>query len=543
MERPTDAALAAARRYEAAARAHFAGLLMRDGRVDPALLETHQSAAHGYAWLATSVAALDALAGWAAALDARGRGDLRVALVVRLGFGEILARLVHGLPLSQSETLRPAEMGLSAEAAALAADPAVAAFLAAGDLAASRADLVARIDDSLAPDSDDGDPALAEMRRQLRRFAADRIAPHAQGWHRDDALIPLDVVEGLAAMGVFGLSVPEEFGGLGLGKVAMCVTSEELSRAHLATGSLATRSEIAGELVRLAGTKAQRAHWLPKIADGSCLPTAVFTEPDTGSDLGAIRTRAVRDGDFWRITGAKTWITHAARADLMTVLARTDPASGDHRGLSMFLAPKPRGTASDPFPIEGLSGSEIRTLGYRGMQEFELSFDGFAVPADGLLGGVPGEGFRQLMATFESARIQTAARAVGVAEAATFAALAYARERRQFGKPIVAFPRVHAKIAAMAVETVVARALTRAAARAKDAGRRCDVEAGMAKLFAARAAWAAADDCVQIHGGNGYAEEYAAARLLADARILNIFEGAAEIQAQVIVRGLLEKRN
>ncbi len=543
MDRRIDDAIAAARRYEAVARARFAAQLLRDGRVDGAALEANQSAAHGFAWLAASVAGLDALAGWARELSRQGRGDARVPLIVRLGFGEYLARLAHGLPMSQGETLRPAEMGLAREAAAFAADPAVASFLAGDDLATARAALVERIGETLAPDADEADEALAEMRRQLRRFAAAEIDPHAQSWHREDAIIPLPVVEGLAALGVFGLCVPEEYGGLGLGKIAMCVTSEELSRAHLATGSLATRSEIAGELVRLAGTDAQRKRWLPKIADGSCLPTAVFTEPDTGSDLGAIRTRAVRDGDVWRITGAKTWITHAARADLMTVLARTDAASADHRGLSMFLAPKPRGTDAEPFPVAGLSGSEIRTLGYRGMKEYELSFDGFAVPADGLLGGKAGEGFRQLMATFESARIQTAARAVGVAEAATFEALAYARQRKQFGKAILAFPRVHAKIAMMAVETTIARALTRAAARAKDEGRRCDVEAGMAKLIAARAAWAAADDCVQIHGGNGYAEEYAASRLLADARILNIFEGAAEIQAQVIVRGLLEKRN
>ncbi len=543
MERRIDDAVAAARRYEAAARVRFAALLVRDGRVDAACLETNQSAAHGFAWLAASVAALEALARWAAELARQGSGDARVKLIVRLGFGETLARLVHGLPLSQGETLRPAEMGLVHEAAALAADPAVASFLAGDDLGAARLDLVNLLGDTLAPDADEADETLAEMRRQLRRFAAAEIDPHAQRWHRDDALIPLPVVEGLAALGVFGLCVPAEYGGLGLGKIAMCVTSEELSRAHLATGSLATRSEIAGELVRLAGTEAQRRHWLPKIAEGSCLPTAVFTEPDTGSDLGAIRTRAVRDGDLWRITGAKTWITHAARADMMTVLARTDASSTDHRGLSMFLAPKPRGRETDPFPVAGLTGSEIRTLGYRGMKEYELAFDGFAVPADGLLGAKEGDGFRQLMATFESARIQTAARAVGVAEAATFEALSYARQRKQFGKPILAFPRVHAKIAAMAVETTIARVLTRAAARAKDEGRRCDVEAGMAKLVAARAAWAAADDCVQIHGGNGYAEEYAASRLLADARILNIFEGAAEIQAQVIVRGLLEKRN
>ena len=543
MDRRIDDAVIAARRYEAAARARFSALLLRDGRVDAGVLEANQSAAHGFAWLAASVACLHALAKWANELSRQGRSDARVALIVRLGFGEYLSRLAYGLPLSQGETLRPAEMGLTREAAELAADPAVASFLIGDDLATARAALVDLLIETLAPDADEADEALAEMRRQLRRFAAAEIDPHAQRWHREDAIIPLPVVEGLAALGVFGLCVPEEYGGLGLGKIAMCATSEELSRAHLATGSLATRSEIAGELVRLAGTDAQRRHWLPKIADGACLPTAVFTEPDTGSDLGAIRTRAVRDGDVWRITGAKTWITHAARADLMTVLVRTDASSTDHRGLSMFLAPKPRGTDADPFPVAGLTGSEIRTLGYRGMKEYELSFDGFAVPGDALLGGKEGEGFRQLMATFESARIQTAARAVGVAEAATFEALSYARQRKQFGKPIIAFPRVHAKIAAMAVETVIARVLTRAAARAKDEGRRCDVEAGMAKLVAARAAWAAADDCVQIHGGNGYAEEYTASRLLVDARILNIFEGAAEIQAQVILRGLLEKRN
>jgi (2S)-methylsuccinyl-CoA dehydrogenase len=540
MTTSTADALAAARRYESAARARFSELLLRDGRVDPAAMELHQSAAHGFAWLAASVAALAALADWAARVDP---ADPRVGPIVRLGFGEYLSRLAYGLPLSQNETLRPAEMGLAPAAAAFAADPAVAAFLAPDGLPAMRAALVAAIDGALAPDADEADETLAEMRRQLRRFAADKIDPHVQAWHRADAYIPMAVVDGLAELGVFALGIPEEYGGLGLSKIAMCASSEELSRAHLATGSLATRAEIAGELVRLGGTDAQRAHWLPKIASGSVLPTAVFTEPDTGSDLGSIRTRAVRDGESWRITGNKTWITHAARADLMTVLARTDAGSGDHRGLSMFLAPKPRGTDADPFPVDGLTGSEITTLGYRGMKEYELAFDGFAVPGDALLGGRPGEGFRQLMATFESARIQTAARAVGVAEAATLEALAYARQRKQFGKPIVAFPRVHAKIAMMAVETTVARALTRAAARAKDEGRRCDVEAGMAKLLAARAAWAAADDCVQIHGGNGYAEEYAATRLLADARILNIFEGAAEIQAQVIARGLLERRN
>ncbi len=529
-------ALDACRRYEAAARQVLADAVLRDGRIDAAALEKRQTGAHGFAWLATNIAGLDALAVWAAQTES----DPSSLLIARLGFAEGLARLAFGVPMGQSETVRPFEMGIAAQAASLAADPAVASLLADPELPALRAQLVAAMDSACIAADPDMDGDLLQMRDTLRRFAQKEIVPHANRWHRDDAEIPLATVDGLAALGVFGLCVAQEHGGMGLGKIAMCVASEELSAAHLATGSLATRAEIACELIGAAGTRAQRHRYLPAIAAGTCLPTAVFTEPDTGSDLGAVRTRAWRDGAVWRLSGAKTWITHAARADLMVILARTDPESRDHRGLSMFLAPKPRG---DAFPAVGISGSEIRTLGYRGMKEYELAFDNFEMPEDALLGDAPGNGFRQLMATFESARIQTAARAVGVAEAATLTALAYARTRRQFGKPIVEFPRVHAKLAAMAVETTVARLLTRKAASAKDSGRRCDIEAGMAKLYAARAAWMAADDGVQIHGGNGYAEEYAAARLLADARILNIFEGAAEIQANIVARGLLERRN
>jgi (2S)-methylsuccinyl-CoA dehydrogenase len=324
-----------------------------------------------------------------------------------------------------------------------------------------------------------------------------------------------------------------------MGKAAMCVVTEELSRGYIGVGSLGTRSEIAAELIRLAGTEAQKARYLPRIASGEIIPTAVFTEPNTGSDLAALQTRAVLDGEFYRLTGSKTWITHAARADLMTILCRTDPSQPGHRGLSILLAEKPRGSDAEPFPVAGLSGSEIPVLGYRGMKEYTLAFDGFAVPKDGLLGGTPGRGFKQLMATFESARIQTAARAVGVARSALETALGYARERIQFGKPIFAFPRVADKLVGMAVETMVARQLTLFAAREKDADRRCDLEAGMAKLLAAQVAWSAADNAVQIHGGNGYALEYPISRIFCDARILNIFEGAAEIQAQIIGRRLL----
>ncbi|MEJ2120917.1 MAG: acyl-CoA/acyl-ACP dehydrogenase, partial [Alphaproteobacteria bacterium] len=385
---------------------------------------------------------------------------------------------------------------------------------------------------------------MQQMKRdQFHRFVVDTVRPHANEWHLQDWLIPMELIELWAELGVFGLTVPEESGGLGLGKVAMCVVTEELSRGYIGVGSLGTRSEIAAELIRLAGTEAQRAEWLPRIASGEVLPTAVFTEPNTGSDLASLSTRAVKDGDTYKITGNKTWITHAARADVMTLLARTGDPKDGYRGLSMFIAPKPRGTDDDPFPAEGMSGGEIGVLGYRGMKEYEIAFDGFEVPADGLLGGAEGEGFKQLMVTFEAARIQTAARAVGVAQNAMELGLAYAQERIQFGKPLAAFPRVAGKLAWMAVETQIARQLSYFAAREKDSDRRCDIEAGMAKLLAARVAWANADNALQIHGGNGYAQEYEISRVLCDARILNIFEGAAEIQAQVIARGLLERRN
>jgi (2S)-methylsuccinyl-CoA dehydrogenase len=388
-----------------------------------------------------------------------------------------------------------------------------------------------------------GDPTLELIRDQARRFAEREVAPHAQEWHRHDQLIPLPVIEELAGIGVFGMTIPEEHGGLGLGKMAMSIVSEELSRSYLGVGSLGTRSEIAGELIRLNGTAAQKQRWLPAIASGAVLPTAVFTEPNTGSDLGSLQTRALYDGDVYRIYGAKTWITHGARSDLMTLLARTNPTERGYAGLSMFLAEKPRGTSQDPFPASGMSGTEIPVLGYRGMKEYEIAFDGFAVPVEGLLGGVEGQGFKQLMATFESARVQTAARAVGVAQNALELGLAYALERIQFGRKLIAFPRVASKLALMATETMIARQLAYFAAGEKDSDRRCDIEAGMAKLLAARIAWSNADNALQIHGGNGYALEYPISRVLCDARILNIFEGAAEIQAQVIARGLISGRN
>jgi (2S)-methylsuccinyl-CoA dehydrogenase len=523
-----------------------------DGAIDAALVDREQMAVHGFAWMATYVEALRQLREWAARLDAGGEFGDPEALILAVAFGEYLAQLAGGIALSQGEIARPADLGLSDDdVAPLRTSDAGGLVAGLGAARARLAILIGEGSPAMFGRLGLGDSTLDMIRDQVHRFAERAVAPHAHDWHRRDQLIPIEVIDELSAIGVFGMTLPEEHGGLGLGKMAMCVVSEELSRAYIGVGSLGTRSEIAGELIRSGGTAAQKERWLPGIAAGRVLPTAVFTEPNTGSDLANVQTRAVRDGEQYRIFGAKTWITHGARADLMTLLARTgapDDSSqggsqGGYRGLSMFLAPKPRGSDADPFPAPGMTGTEIAVLGYRGMKEYEIGFDGFAVPADGLLGEVEGQGFKQLMATFESARVQTASRAVGVAQNALELGLGYALERGQFGRKIVAFPRVANKLAMMVVETMLARQLTYFAARQKDSGRRCDIEAGMAKLLAARVAWANADNALQIHGGNGYALEYPISRVLCDARILNIFEGAAEIQAQVIARGLLAGRN
>jgi len=516
------------------------------GRISTALLEREQHMAHGLAWLATYVESLRQMADYAGRMRGQSRLGETETLIVQAAFGEYLAQIAGGIPMNQAEFVRPSDFGIGADDLAAFRSGAVETLIARGNTPAVRARLMALIQGlhGAATIGDTGlDDTLDAMREQMRRFADDRVVPHAHEWHLKNEYIPLDIIDEMSALGVFALTLPEDHGGMGLGKESMCVVSEELSRGYIGVGSLGTRTEIAAELILLGGTDEQKARWLPRLATGEILPTAVFTEPNTGSDLASLRTRAVRDGDVYRVTGNKTWITHPVRADMMTLLARTDPDEKGYRGLSMFLAEKPRGTDADPFPAEGMTGTEIEVLGYRGMKEYEIGFDGFAVKAENLLGGVEGQGFKQLMETFESARIQTAARAVGVAQSALETGLKYANDRIQFARPIAAFPRVADKLVMMAVEIMIARQLTYFAARQKDHGRRCDLEAGMAKLLAARVAWAAADNAVQIHGGNGFALEYPVSRILCDARILNIFEGAAEIQAQVIARRLLDGTN
>ncbi len=511
-----------------------------DGRISATALETEQYAAHGLAWLATYAQALRQLSDWAGRLNASGQFTQTDALILQIGFGEYLSQIVGGIPMSQNEFMRLADIGL--ETTKLIGNPAVTTLSTQGNTQAARTALVELMlaaEGSPTFGTTGLDDEYAMIRDQFRRFADERVTPFAHEWHLKDELIPMELIEEMGELGVFGLTIPEEFGGFGMSKTAMCVVSEELSRGYIGVGSLGTRSEIAAELILCGGTPEQKAEWLPKIASAEILPTAVFTEPNTGSDLGALKTRATKNDDTYAVTGNKTWITHAARADVMTLLARTNPDSSDYAGLSMFLAEKPRGDDNTPFPAPGMTGGEIEVLGYRGMKEYELAFDGFTVPAANLLGGVEGQGFKQLMQTFESARIQTAARAIGVAQSAMEIALSYAQERIQFGKSLVRFPRVASKLAMMAVEIMIARQLTYFSAREKDEGRRCDLEAGMAKLLGARVAWASADNGLQIHGGNGFALEYPISRVLCDARILNIFEGAAEIQAQVIARRLL----
>lgn len=511
-------------------------------RVSGALIEQHQTAAHGLAWLATYAESLRQMQAWAERLQADGKFGEVEQLIHQIAFGEYLAQISGGIPMSQGEIVRLQDIGLTQDQMRGLLGDEIQTLTQQGNTQAARMRLVALMQDhsaNITVGATGLDDELEMIREQFRRFAVEKVEPYAHDWHLKDELIPMAIIEELAEMGVFGLTIPEEYGGFGLSKASMCVVSEELSRGYIGVGSLGTRSEIAAELIICGGTEEQKQKWLPALASAEKLPTAVFTEPNTGSDLGSLRTRAVKDGNDYRITGNKTWITHAARTHVMTLLVRTNPDSTDHRGLSMFLAEKTPGDDANPFPTQGMTGGEIEVLGYRGMKEYELAFDNFHVAGENLLGREEGKGFKQLMQTFESARIQTAARAIGVAQSALDVGMQYAQDRKQFGKSLIAFPRVAGKLAMMAVEIMVARQLTYFSAAEKDNGRRCDLEAGMAKLLGARVAWAAADNALQIHGGNGFALEYKVSRILCDARILNIFEGAAEIQAQVIARRLL----
>lgn len=529
-------------KYTDAAKEQVKKLVMEDGTVSKQLMAREQHAAHSLAWIATYKATLTELLNWAERLESENNFLETEQLILQFAFSEYLTQLWHGIPMSQLEYARPQDLGLKNGLLTELSTSSVKDLMLNGNEAADRLKLADILQHNFSSKNFGNlglDDTSTMIIQEFKKFVEDDVAPYAHEWHLKDELIPMDVINKMADLGIFGLTIPEEYGGLGMNKLSMCVVTEELARGYIGIGSLGTRTDISSELLLIGGTEEQKKKWLPKIASGEILPAAVFSEPNTGSDLASLKTRAVKNGDEYSITGNKTWITHGARSDLMTLMARSIPDEKGYKGLSMFLAEKERGDDDNMFPSEGMSGGEIEVLGYRGMKEYEIAFDDFKVKGENLLGGEEGKGFKQLMETFESARIQTAARAVGVAQSAMETGMQYALDRNQFGKSIYEFPRVSSKVTSMVTEIMAARQLTYFSAREKDKGNRCDLEAGMAKLLGARVAWATSDNSLQIHGGNGFALEYPISRLLCDSRILNIFEGAAEMQADVIARRLL----
>ena len=529
-------------KYTDAAKQQVKKLVMEDGSVSKQLMAREQHAAHSLAWIATYKATLTELLNWAERLESENNFLETEQLILQFAFSEYLTQLWHGIPMSQLEYARPQDLGLKNGLLTELSTSSVKDLMLNGNEAADRLKLADILQHNFSSKNFGNlglDDTSTMIIQEFKKFVEDDVAPYAHEWHLKDELIPMDVINKMADLGIFGLTIPEEYGGLGMNKLSMCVVTEELARGYIGIGSLGTRTDISSELLLIGGTEEQKKKWLPKIASGEILPAAVFSEPNTGSDLASLKTRAVKNGDEYSITGNKTWITHGARSDLMTLMARSIPDEKGYKGLSMFLAEKERGDDDNMFPSEGMSGGEIEVLGYRGMKEYEIAFDDFKVKGENLLGGEEGKGFKQLMETFESARIQTAARAVGVAQSAMETGMQYALDRNQFGKSIYEFPRVSSKVTSMVTEIMAARQLTYFSAREKDKGNRCDLEAGMAKLLGARVAWATSDNSLQIHGGNGFALEYPISRLLCDSRILNIFEGAAEMQADVIARRLL----
>ena len=529
-------------KYTDAAKEQVKKLVMEDGTVSKQLMAKEQHAAHSLAWIATYKATLTELLNWAERLESENNFLETEQLILQFAFSEYLTQLWHGIPMSQLEYARPQDLGLKNGLLTELSTSSVKDLMLNGNEAADRLKLADILQHNFSSKNFGNlglDDTSTMIIQEFKKFVEDDVAPYAHEWHLKDELIPMDVINKMADLGIFGLTIPEEYGGLGMNKLSMCVVTEELARGYIGIGSLGTRTDISSELLLIGGTEEQKKKWLPKIASGEILPAAVFSEPNTGSDLASLKTRAVKNGDEYSITGNKTWITHGARSDLMTLMARSVPDEKGYKGLSMFLAEKERGDDDNMFPSEGMSGGEIEVLCYRGMKEYEIAFDDFKVKSENLLGGEEGKGFKQLMETFESARIQTAARAVGVAQSAMETGMQYALDRNQFGKSIYEFPRVSSKVTSMVTEIMAARQLTYFSASEKDKGNRCDLEAGMAKLLGARVAWATSDNSLQIHGGNGFALEYPISRLLCDSRILNIFEGAAEMQADVIARRLL----
>ena len=501
--------------------------------------EKNQHLVHGFAWIATYIEALRQINNWGIELANKNKLNEFEQLILDISFIEYISQILNGIPMSQTEFIKITDFESINKNDELKISENFN-FSNVSELKERLVKIAINNDNIITLENTGLETEYEQIREQFQKFNSLNVYNNANKWHLEDKLIPQKIIDDLASLGVFGLTIPEKYGGLGLNKLAMCVVSEELARGYIGVGSLATRTEIASELILNDGTDTQKDFWLPKISKGETIPAACFTEPDSGSDLGSITTKAIKDDGKFLISGNKTWITHASRSNLLIILARTNPdILLKHKGLSIFLVPKNQGKEDDFFPNKSISGTEIKVLGYRGMKEFELRLDNLEVEKISLLGENENSGFTQIMKTFESARIQTAARAVGVAQNALDLAISYASNRKQFNKPIINFERVYNKIAMMIIEIVLGRQLTYYAAKNKDLGFRCDLEAGMAKLLCARIAWSCADNSLQIHGGNGYALEYDISRILCDARVLNIFEGSAEIQAQIISNRIL----
>jgi len=380
------------------------------------------------------------------------------------------------------------------------------------------------------------DAVLSDEHRLLRdetqRFVEREVIPEAKERDSDGRNMSEDLVAQLGEMGFFGILVDEAYGGLGLDLKAYAVIAEELSRGWLSVGSIIARGQS------LAGaTEAQKREYLPKMASGELLKSIAISEPDAGSDVSNMRTRAERDGDEYVLNGQKMWCTFAKGSDFILTYAVTDPdAEPAHRGISGFIVEKPAGT----FDREGLSGQPIETIGYHGWQTWEVNFDDVRVSADKLVGDEPGNGFYQIMEFFEEGRVHTAARSVGLARGALEDSLQYATEREQFDERIGDFQAIRFKLAEMATKTEAARALTLLVAEAVDSGEGADTEAAMAKLFASEIAEWVTSEGIQIHGGYGYTTDFDVERYWRDARVTRIFEGTSEIQKRIIADGLLE---
>jgi (2S)-methylsuccinyl-CoA dehydrogenase len=391
------------------------------------------------------------------------------------------------------------------------------------------------------------------VRDTFKRFAEEQIKPHAEHVHRTNADVPESIITGLGELGAFGLSIPEEYGGYAGGGesdyLGMVVATEELSRGSLGIGgSLVTRPEILARAIVGGGTEEQKQHWLPKLASAELLNAVAVTEPDYGSDVAGLKVTATKVDGGWSVTGVKTWCTFAARADVLMLLARTGDKASGHRGLSMFIVPKPRGEGHGfAFTQDGtggkMEGRAIDTIGYRGMHSYEVAFDGWVVPEECLIGGEGGlgRGFYLQMEGFENGRLQTAARAVGVMQAAYEEARRYADDRVVFGNPIGDYQLTQVKLTRMAVIIQAARQFSYVVARLMAKGEGA-LEVSMLKAYVCKAAEWVTREAMQIHGGMGYAEEFPVSRYFVDARVLSIFEGADEtLCLKIIARRLLER--